>query len=176
MGGKAMWTSCPGNHHLSNVEAGACSCRAVQGGERHDTNIAYKNQTWVQCKHLTAATQLYLWLSAFSFSKFSRTLWASSSSAVGVCEMSSWLVGASRGSTRLWNNLCLIDGLVGVAQAAALALGGGSGRYGERATEEQCDGVTSRTWFYNAHFKWCLSNTRKESKCCSQLCKMQLNN
>lgn len=36
--------------------------------------------------------------------------------------MSSGAVGASTGSTRLWNNLCLRDRLVGVLQAAALAL------------------------------------------------------
>lgn len=36
--------------------------------------------------------------------------------------MSSGAVGASSGSSRLWNNFCLRDRPVGVAQAAALAL------------------------------------------------------
>lgn len=54
--------------------------------------------------------------------------------------MSIGAVGASRGPITLWNNLCLKDKPVGVAQAAALAL-----RMEERETgtdqDEHCNCV-----------------------------------
>lgn len=66
--------------------------------------------------------RLYLLLSVFSSSKLWRILWARSSCDVGVCVMSSGAAAASRDSTKLWNSLCLMERLVGVAQAAALTL------------------------------------------------------
>lgn len=118
---------------------------------------------------------MYLLLSAFSSSKLWRTLWASSSSAVGVCEMSSRVVGAWKGSTRLSNNLFLRDRLVGVAQAAALALRRTEGGQGWRQGESK-GGHDDVSWFYYNRFWWFLSETRTKRQRCSQTCEIQLIN
>ncbi len=113
---------------------------------------SFKNEFKMRWKLSTVLLELYLLLSAFSSSKLCRTLRASSSWAVGVCVMSSGAGGASIGSARLWNNLCLRDTLVGVAQAAALALRMEEGHRErrwkkERTKEEYCECETGRAWW-----------------------------
>lgn len=58
---------------------------------------------------------LYLLLSLFSSCSLWRTLWASSSWAVGVYVMSSGPGVASTGSTSVWNRFCLGQKLLNAA-------------------------------------------------------------